>query len=104
MTLGVGLTVLVLFLTLAQLTVSLTAGPMREILREGLVITGWVAMEPTRLTLSGIRARRRQILGVHKTRDRRSVRRLWVRKSRAVSCGGAVYVTAASLRVSRAPL
>ena len=44
MTLGVGLTVLVLFLTLAQLTVSLTAGPVREILREGLVITGWVAM------------------------------------------------------------
>jgi hypothetical protein len=44
MTLGVGLIVLVLFLTLAQLTVSLTAGPVREILREGLVITGWVAM------------------------------------------------------------
>jgi hypothetical protein len=43
-TLGVGLTVLVLFLTLAQLTASLTAGPLREILREGLVITGWVAM------------------------------------------------------------
>lgn len=35
---------LVLFLTLAQLTVTLTAGPVREILREGLVITGWVAM------------------------------------------------------------
>jgi len=44
MTLGVGLTALVLFLTLAQLTASLTAGPLREILREGLVITGWVAM------------------------------------------------------------
>jgi hypothetical protein len=43
-TLGVGLAVLVLFLTLAQLTVSLTAGTVREILREGLVITGWVAM------------------------------------------------------------
>jgi hypothetical protein len=43
-TLGVGLTVLVLFLTLAQLTASLTAGPLQEILREGLVITGWVAM------------------------------------------------------------
>ena len=44
MFLGVGLTVLVVFLTLAELTVSLPAGPLREILREGLVITGWVAM------------------------------------------------------------
>lgn len=44
MTLGVGLTVLGLFLTLAQLTASLPAGPLREVLREGLVITGWVAM------------------------------------------------------------
>ena len=44
MTLGVGLAVLVVFLTLAQLTASLAAGPFREILREGLVITGWVAM------------------------------------------------------------
>ena len=44
MILGVGLTVLVVFLTLAELTVSLPAGPLREILREGLVITGWVAM------------------------------------------------------------
>jgi hypothetical protein len=44
MTLGVGLTVLVVFLTLAQLTASLTAGPLKEILREGLIITGWVAM------------------------------------------------------------
>lgn len=43
-TLGVGLTMLVVFLTLAQLTASLAAGPLREILREGLVITGWVAM------------------------------------------------------------
>jgi len=43
-TLAVGLTALVLFLTLAQFTASLTAGPLREILREGLVITGWVAM------------------------------------------------------------
>jgi hypothetical protein len=42
--LGVGLTVLVVFLTLAQLTASLSEGPLREILREGLVITGWVAM------------------------------------------------------------
>lgn len=44
MFLGVGLTVLVLFLTLAELTVSLPAGPLQQILREGLVITGWVAM------------------------------------------------------------
>ncbi len=42
--LGVGLAVLVIFLTLAELTVSLPAGHLREILREGLVITGWVAM------------------------------------------------------------
>jgi hypothetical protein len=44
MILGVGLTVLVVFLTLAGLTSSLPIGPLREILREGLVITGWVAM------------------------------------------------------------
>lgn len=44
MFLGVGLAVLVVFLTLAELTVALPAGPPREILREGLVITGWVAM------------------------------------------------------------
>jgi hypothetical protein len=44
MILSVGLTVLVAFLTLAQLTLSLPAGHLREILREGLVITGWVAM------------------------------------------------------------
>ena len=44
MTLVVGLTALVLFLTLAQFTTSLPVGPLREILREGLVITGWVAM------------------------------------------------------------
>lgn len=43
-TLAVGLTVLVVFLTLAQLTASLPRGPVREILREGLTITGWVAM------------------------------------------------------------
>lgn len=42
--LGAGLTVLVVFLTLAELTLSLPAGSFREILREGLVITGWVAM------------------------------------------------------------
>ena len=44
MILGVGLTVLVVFLALAEFTLSLPAGPLREILREGLVITGWVAM------------------------------------------------------------
>jgi hypothetical protein len=44
MILGVGLTVLAVFLTLAELTLSLPAGPLREILREGLTITGWVAM------------------------------------------------------------
>ncbi len=42
--LGVGLAVLVVFLTLAELTLSLPSGPLRDILREGLVITGWVAM------------------------------------------------------------
>jgi len=44
MILGVGLTVLMVCLTLAELTLRLTVGPLREILREGLVITGWVAM------------------------------------------------------------
>jgi hypothetical protein len=36
--------VLVMCLTLAALTVSLPAGPLRRIVREGLVITGWVTM------------------------------------------------------------
>ena len=40
----VGVTVLAAFLTLAELTYALPAGTMRDILREGLVITGWVAM------------------------------------------------------------
>jgi hypothetical protein len=40
----IGLSFLVLFLSLAELTASLPPGPLREILREGLVITGWVAM------------------------------------------------------------
>ncbi len=44
MTLGVGITVLVVCLTLAELTVSLPPGHLRDILREGLVITGWVAL------------------------------------------------------------
>ena len=43
-TLVVGLTVLVIFLTLAEFTSSLPPGHAREILREGLVITGWVAI------------------------------------------------------------
>lgn len=43
-TLAVGLSVLVLFLTLAELAASLPAGHLREILHEGLIITGWVAM------------------------------------------------------------
>jgi hypothetical protein len=42
--LGVGLTALVVFLTLAELASSLPMGHAREIVREGLVITGWVAM------------------------------------------------------------
>jgi hypothetical protein len=44
MFLGAGLTALVIFLTLAELTSSLPTRHLREILREGLVITGWVAM------------------------------------------------------------
>lgn len=44
MFLSIGLAMLVVFLTLAELTSSLPAGPLRDILREGLVITGWVAM------------------------------------------------------------
>ncbi len=39
-----GLTILVVFLTLAELTTGLPAGHVRQVLREGLVITGWVAM------------------------------------------------------------
>jgi hypothetical protein len=42
--LAVGLTMLVAFLALAELTGSLAAGAFREILREGFVIGGWVAM------------------------------------------------------------
>ena len=42
--LAVGLSVLVALLTLAEMTRQLPAGHAREILREGLVITGWVAM------------------------------------------------------------
>jgi len=44
MILGVGLTVLVVFLTLAELILSLPAGHLRGIVHEGLLITGWVAM------------------------------------------------------------
>jgi hypothetical protein len=42
--LAVGLAALVLCLSLAEFTASLPPGHTREILREGLVITGWVAM------------------------------------------------------------
>lgn len=43
--LAVGVSVLVLFLVLAELlTKHLVEGPLRQISREGLVITGWVAM------------------------------------------------------------
>ena len=44
MSLAVGLTMLVTFLALAELTLALQPGPLRDILREGFVITGWVAM------------------------------------------------------------
>lgn len=40
----VGLSVLIVFLWLAELTAAQPAGHMRQILREGLTITGWVAM------------------------------------------------------------
>lgn len=42
--LGMGLVILVVFLTLAELTRLLPDGAVRPILREGLVIIGWVAM------------------------------------------------------------
>lgn len=44
MILLLGLAVLVLFLTLAELTKWMREGTLRQILREGLVIIGWVAM------------------------------------------------------------
>ncbi len=44
LTLAVGLSVLTLFLTLAELTEWLSPSTFRQILKEGLVITGWVAM------------------------------------------------------------
>jgi hypothetical protein len=44
MALAVGLCVLVVFLSLAELTSSMPSGHGREIVREGLIITGWVAM------------------------------------------------------------
>jgi hypothetical protein len=40
----VGVTVLVTFLTLAQLVAALPVTPLLNVLREGLVITGWVAV------------------------------------------------------------
>jgi hypothetical protein len=42
--LGLGFLFLTLFLTLAEFTRFLPAGTLRQILREGLVITAWVAM------------------------------------------------------------
>ncbi len=44
LSLGVGLVILVVFLTLAGFAESLPTGSLQEIVREGLVITGWVAM------------------------------------------------------------
>ncbi len=43
-TLGIALLALIGFLTLAELTKFLPDGTVRQILREGLVIIGWVAM------------------------------------------------------------
>lgn len=40
----IGLSVLGIFLMLAELTTHIRVGPVREVLREGLTITGWVAM------------------------------------------------------------
>lgn len=42
--LAVGLTMLFVFLAIAELMLSFQPGPLRDILREGFVITGWVAM------------------------------------------------------------
>lgn len=42
--LAVGLSVLVVFLSLAELVAARPPGHVRQVLREGLVITGWVAM------------------------------------------------------------
>jgi hypothetical protein len=44
MSLALGLMTLVVFLSLAGFISSFPSGPVREILREGCVITGWVAM------------------------------------------------------------
>ena len=44
LTLVVGLTVLIAFLSLAEFSLLLPAGHLRQILREGLVITAWVAI------------------------------------------------------------
>ncbi len=41
---GMGLAILAAFLTMAELTHFLPVGTLRQILREGLVIIGWVAM------------------------------------------------------------
>lgn len=39
-----GVAILIVFLTMAELTLLLSAGHVRQILREGLVIIGWVAL------------------------------------------------------------
>jgi len=59
MALGLGLVLLTFFLFLAELSRSLPEGTLREIVREGLVITGWVATagsSPLRLVAPGPRA------------------------------------------------
>jgi hypothetical protein len=43
-TLAVGLTAMTAFLLLGEMALWLPAGTFREVLREGLVITGWVVM------------------------------------------------------------
>lgn len=40
----IGVAVLGMFLTIAELALRLPAGPVREVVREGLTITGWVAL------------------------------------------------------------
>jgi hypothetical protein len=81
--LAVGLSVLVAFLTLAEMAHRLPAGHARDILREGLVITGWVAMwrpievllydwwplVQTRKQITRILAAQIEVRGGHQARD-----------------------------------
>lgn len=64
-----GLGVLSLFLSLSQLTLRLADGPLRQVLREGLVIIGWVAMwRPLELLLYDwwpLSHQRRQLRRLH---------------------------------------